>query len=303
MNQIKPFKKIKTISEYHQLMGIPSPEHPLVSVIDLSTIQVNDEPIQFLFSFYGIAIKRNFKGKMRYGHQEYDFDAGLMTFVAPNQVFSFETDLKSKLSGCLILIHPDFLLYTSLAQSIKRYDYFSYAANEALFLSEKEEKLVLDITQIIKQEYHSNIDTFSQEIIAAQIELLLKYSERFYQRQFITRKKANHTILMQLDELLSNYFNSEKLGTEGIPTVQNIAKALNISPNYLSRLLQTLLGQSTKQFVQEKLLQLAKEKLSISDLSISEIAYELGFEHPQSFSKFFKSKTSLSPLEFRQAFN
>ena len=296
-------KKIKSVTEYHQLMEIPGPEHPLVSVIDLSTIKRSEETTSFLFSFYAIALKKSFAGKMRYGQQDYDFDTGLMTFIAPNQVFSFETDLKTSISGYLILIHPDFLWSTSLANTIKKYDYFDYATNEALFLSEKEEKIVINITQIIKQEYHSSIDKFSQEIIVAQIELLLKYAERFYQRQFITRKKANHKILNRLEELLSDYFDGDKLATKGLPTVQYIAKTLNISPNYLSRLLQTLSGQSTKQFVQDKLIELAKEKLSINELSISEIAYQLGFEHPQSFSKLFKSKTNLSPLEFRQGFN
>ncbi len=301
----KQFQKVKTITEYHQLLELPKPEHPLISVVDLGTISHSQskEPTPFVFGFYAIALKRSFKGKMRYGQQEYDFDEGVMSFVAPKQVFSFDTDLNVQLSGCLILIHPDFLWNTSLAKTIKRYDYFDYSVNEALFLSEKEEKLIIDITQIIKQEYHSNIEKFSQNIIIAHLEALLNYAERFYQRQFVIRKITNHQILDRLEKLLTGYFNSETLTEKGLPTVQYISEALHVSPNYLSRLLKTLTGQSTKQFIDDKLIDLAKEKLSTTDLFVNEIAYELGFAYPQSFSKLFKAKTNLSPLEFRQSFN
>jgi AraC family transcriptional activator of pobA len=175
--------------------------------------------------------------------------------------------------------------------------------NEALFLSEKEENVINNIVENIHQEYHSNIDTFSQNIIISQIETLLNYSERFYQRQFITRKISNHRILSSLETLLADYFNSEDLITKGLPSVQHIADQLNLSPSYLTGLLKVLTGQNTQQHIHEKLIEKAKEKLSTTQLSISEIAYELGFEHPQSFSKLFKIKTSISPLEFRKSFN
>jgi AraC family transcriptional activator of pobA len=206
-------------------------------------------------------------------------------------------------TGWMLLIHPDFLWNTPLAKTIKQYEYFDYSANEALFLSEKEEIIISGIMQNIQQEYHSNIDKFSDSVIIAQLELLFTYSERFYQRQFITRKISNHKILNRVEEILAGYFNSTTLEKNGLPTVQYIAGALNISPNYLSGLLKTLTGQSTQQHIHEKLIEKAKEKLSTTDLSVSEIAYELGFEHPQSFSKLFKIKTSFSPLEFRQSFN
>ena len=172
-----------------------------------------------------------------------------------------------------------------------------------MHLSDKEETLVTDIIQKIGQEYQTNIDNFSQDVIIAQIELLLTYCERFYQRQFITRKIANHHVLNQLESLLSEYFKLDNLSNKGLPTVQYVAEHLNISPNYLSRLLQHLTGQSTKNFIHDKLMELAKEKLSTTDLSVNEIAFELGFEHSQSFSKLFKSKTNYSPLEFRASFN
>jgi AraC family transcriptional activator of pobA len=191
----------------------------------------------------------------------------------------------------------------TFSKIIKQYEYFGYSVNEALFLSEKEEATITGIIQNIAQEYHSNIDKFSQDIIIAQLEVLLNYSERFYQRQFITRKISNHQILDRLEEELTAYFNSDDVIKKGLPTVQYIAGTLNVSPNYLSGLLKLLTGQSTQQHIHDKLIEKAKEKLSTTDLSVSEIAYELGFEHPQSFSKLFKTKTNVSPLEFRLSFN
>jgi AraC-like DNA-binding protein len=298
---------IKTITEYHRLMALPKPEHPLISVIKFDDIKMisGEKPNSISHYFYSIALKRNAHGKMKYGQEDFDFDEGIMHFMSPKQVLSMENAPKEALehSGWLLLIHPDFLWNTPLAKKIKQYEYFSYNVNEALHLSEKEETLVIGIIQNIAQEYHNNIDKFSQDVILAQLELLLTYSERFYQRQFITRKISNHKILSNLEDLLTEYFKGEDLANKGIPTVLYIAKALNVSPNYLSRLLNLLTGQSTKQFIQDKLMNLAKEKLSTTDLSVSEIAFTLGFEHPQSFSKLFKQKNNVSPLEFRASFN
>ena len=298
---------IKTISDYHRLMDLPKPEHPLISVVKFEDIKMKPgiSPKTIIHNFYSIALKKDFTAKMKYGQQDFDFDEGVMHFMSPKQVLSVQatTDKELKHSGWLLLIHPDFLWNTPLAKKIKNYAYFSYNLNEALHLSEKEENLVTDIIEKLAQEYHTNIDNFSQDVIIAQIELLLTYSERFYQRQFITRKIANHNILNQLDALLTDYFGNENLAENGIPSVQFVADSLHISANYLSRLLQLLTGQSTKQFIHDKLIELAKEKLSTTDMSVNEIAYSLGFEHPQSFSKLFKSKTALSPLEFRQSFN
>lgn len=299
----REIKNVKTISEYHQIMGLPSPDHPLISVIDIGKHNLDGDSTVFSFSFYAIAIKRDFSGKMRYGQQEYDFDNGMMTFISPKQVFSFESNKKSCTSGWLILIHPDFIWNSTLATAIDQYEFFDYSTNEALFLSEKEENLIINIIQIIQQEYHTNLDGYSQEIIIAQIELLLKYAQRFYQRQFLTRSKANHEVLTQLESLLGEYFNGPNLTDKGMPTVQFVADALHLSPNYLSRLLQNLTGQSTKQFIQDKLIHLAKEKLTTTNLTISQIAYELGFDYPQSFTKLFRAKTNQSPLEFRKSYN
>lgn len=207
------------------------------------------------------------------------------------------------LSGWWFVMHPDFIRNYTLSKSIKDYGYFSYAVNEALHLSEKEEVMVTSIMQNIEQEYRSIIDTYSQDVMISHIELLLNYSNRFYNRQFITRKNANNDLLVNVETLLSDYFNSNKVNELGLPTVQYISKQFNISPNYLSDMLRIHTGQSTQQHIHNKLIEKAKDVLSSTALSVSEIAYQLGFEHPQSFSKLFKSKTNVSPLEFRNSFN
>jgi len=305
MPGMKPLR-VKTITEGHRMLGLPSPQHPLISVLDYASLQLpsGSTEISVMFNFYYISLKKGFRNKLFYGQQTYDFDEGMMYFVAPNQIIrgagpSPEDDL----SGWVLLIHPDLLWGTPLAKKIKKYEYFDYSVNEALFLSDKEQAIVNDIVDNIKGEYHSNIDKFSQDIIISHLETLLNYSERFYQRQFITRKITNHQILDRLEKLLSDYFDSDDLVTKGLPTVQYISESLNISPNYLRGLLKMLTGQSTQQHIHNKLIDKAKEKLSTTDLSVSEIAYELGFEHPQSFSKLFKAKTNVSPLEFRASFN
>ena len=245
---------IKTISDYHQFRNLPKPQHPLVSVINLDVVKRLDaDEVSLVMDFYSIALKRNFSTKMRYGQQEYDFDEGTMFFIAPGQVFRIEIDTNSPVnpSGWMLLVHPDFLWNTPLAKTIKQYEYFDYSVNEALFLSEKEETTITGIMQSIQQEYHANIDKFSQDLIVAQLDLLLKYVEQFYQRQFITRKIANHKILNRLEDIIADYFNSEQLLKKGVPTVQYIAETLNISPNYLSGLLKLLTGQTTQQHIHD----------------------------------------------------
>jgi len=302
----QPPIRIKTISEFHEFMQLPKPEHPLVSVARFEDVKrPYTAPVSRIMDFYSIAIKRSFNVKLKYGQQEYDFDEGIMFCMSPGQVLRVEIDQtqERKHSGWNLLIHPDFLWNTPLAKAIKKYAYFDYSVNEALFLSSKEEACLIGIMQRIREECSANLDHFSRDVIIAQIELLLTYTDRFYHRQFITRKINNHQVLDRLEQVISEYFKSDDLGKHGLPTVAYIAEKLNISPNYLSGLLKVLTGQSTQQHIHEKLIEKAKEKLSTTPLSVSEIAYELGFEHPQSFSKLFKTKTNLSPVEFRQAFN
>lgn len=295
-----------TISEFHKICGLPKPEHPMVSLVAYGLIeyQIVEKEISWVQNFYSIGLKRDMQGKFRYGQQQYDFDEGLLSFVAPGQLVHISIE-KQKIqpSGFLLCIHPDFIWKTSLAKNIKQYDFFGYAVNEALFLAEKEEEIMIGLFKNIQKEYHSNIDKYSQKIVIAQIELLLNYCERFYQRQFITRKKSNHLILEKLEEVFSNYFSNNLMMERGVPTAQYIAGELSVSPNYLGSLLKSLTGQTTQQHIHNKLIERAKEQLSTTELSISEIAYELGFEHPQSFTKLFKSKTNQSPIEFRQSFN
>ena len=299
--------RFKSIAEFLHFRNLPKPDHPLISVVNLGQFAGKDwsemEAVSLVFDFYSISIKHQFPAKLHYGQQQYDFDEGIMSFIAPGQVFGMEPHpgTLSHPAGWLLLLHPDFLWNTALAKTIKNYPYFGYAVHEALFLSDKEEATITAIIGDIEREYLARIDGFSQDIIIAQIELLLTYSQRFYQRQFITRKITNHGILDRLESLLTDYFQGDAVARHGLPTVQFIAKSLNISPNYLSELLTVLTGQSTQQHIHDKLIERAKAELSTTDLTVSEIAFRLGFEHSQSFNKLFKKKTRLSPLDFRRS--
>lgn len=295
--------RIKSIAEGHRLTGLEKPHHPLISIVNVSQFKNHSDIHAVIFDFYVISIKRGCNNLL-YGQQKYDFDEGLMAFMAPGQILRGEEGgIPPDLNGWMLFIHPDFLWNTPLAKKIKQYEYFDYAANEALFLSDKEETMINALVENIRQEYNANIDKFSQDVIIAQLELLLTYAQRFYERQFITRKITNSKILNRFQDALTAYFNDQDRVGQGLPTVQYVAGILNISAKYLNSMLKQLTGQTTQQHIHEKLIEKAKERLSTTDLSISEIAYELGFEHPQSFSKLFKLKTNLSPLDFRAAFN
>ena len=297
--------RVKSIAEFHKMKGLPAPQHPLISLFDYSKVECSKEVNHknFVFDFYHISCKRSVGTKYKYGQGNYDFDEGVMFFIAPNQVFGIEpiAEIASPKSGWILMIHPDFLWNTALAQTIKKHEFFDYEVNEALFLTEKEEAILKGIVANIELEYNGNLDQFSQNIIISQIETLLNYSDRFYQRQFLTRNVSNHKILDQVEKMIEDYFNDEN--NVGLPTVQYIADALHISSTYLSSLLKSLTGQSTQQHIHEKLIEKAKEKLSTTSLSVSEIAFELGFEHSQSFSKLFKAKTKITPMKFREQFN
>lgn len=301
-------KHFKTLSEFHKFRQLPKPLHPLISVVDIGNVpQIDDEnPVTMVVDFYSISIKRMKNVSVKYGQQPFDFNEGVLFFIAPGQVFSVAlTDETAPVerSGWVINIHPDFLWNTTLAKTIKNYDFWGYAVNEALFLSAKEESIINQIVQNIAQEYQTNIDKFNKQIIISQLESLLGYADRFYHRQFITREKANHQLLDRLDKLVTDYFNSNDLASKGLPTVAYIAEQLNLSPKYLTSVLKMLTGQNTQHFIHEKLIAKAKEMLTTTELSVSEIAYQLGFEHLQSFSKLFKTKSKISPLGFRQSFN
>ena len=295
----------ESISDLHRVLELPKPEHPLVSVINMEDIRCHfdDNYKSVVYNFYSICIKKNFKGTMKYGQSYYDFDEGTMTFFSPGQVISTVVDEDLALNGYWLILHPDFIRNYPLGKNIKNYGYFSYATNEALHLSEKEEAMITGIMKDIEQEYRSIIDSFSQDVIVAHTELLLNYCNRFYNRQFITRKTINNDLLIELEEILSDYFDGDKVQQFGLPTVQYLAEQLNISSNYLSDMLRNLTGQNAQQHIHNKLIEKAKEILATTSLSVGEIAFSLGFEHPQSFSKLFKSKTNVSPLAFRGSFN
>ncbi|RFS13492.1 AraC family transcriptional regulator [Emticicia sp. C21] len=297
--------KISSLSEGHLVFGLPKPQHPLISLINNtnSRIDLDRYPTSHVLSFYKIAFKPKLTGRLRYGQSYYDFDEGGLLFAAPGQVIGNSENEDTVCSVCTLLIHPDFFLGYSLAKKIKQYGFFSYSTNETLHLSEDEKTTILGVFAMIENELNSRIDDFSQDVVVSQIELLLNYANRFYKRQFITRKVLNNDILQKLEDILDNYFLNETALSDGIPTVHYLSEQLNLSPSYLSDVLRSLTGQNAQQHIHHKLIEKAKEKLSTTNLSVSEIAYELGFEHPQSFSKLFKTKTNQSPLEFKRLFN
>ena len=296
---------IKSIRELHELLELPKPKHPLISVIDFEEIKCfDDKKLEAVsYNFYCIAIKKNFKAKMRYGQKHYDFDEGVMTFFAPNQVVITEIRDDWELQGFWLVIHSDFIQGFSLAREIRQFGFFSYAVNEALHLSEDEELIINRLLKDISVESAASTDSFSQHIIIKQLELLLKYCDRFYHRQFLTRNQGNDNLLLEFEKLMDAYFEKELGGKQGLPGVNYFAEELNISRNYLSDMLRNTTGQSAQQHIQQKIIEKAKELLSFTELNVSEIAYTLGFGYPQSFHKLFKNKTDLSPLEYRYKFN
>ncbi len=304
MKKEEDLHKFESLSDLHRVLGLPKPLHPMISLVNNMDNQValNQLPRAHVLNFYKISYKTKLSGRFKYGQGYYDFDEGGLLFASPNQLIGSNED-NGDHSGYTLLIHPDFLFTYPLAKKIRQYGFFSYSAHEALYLSDDEKRTILSIFTLIEQEVNSRIDDFSQDVLISQIELLLNCSNRFYKRQFITRKAASNDVLEKLEEFLDEYFNNEKSLSEGVPTVQTLSAYVNLSPGYLSDMLRSLTGQNTQQHIHNKLIEKAKEKLSVTGLSVSEVAYELGFEHPQSFSKLFKTKTKLSPLEFRRSFN
>jgi AraC family transcriptional activator of pobA len=304
INESKPqTQAFNSISELHRALGLPKPLHPLVSLVNYADISKDTTEISkgMIFNFYKISYKKNFSGKVKYGQSYYDFDEGGLSFVSPNQVISASAD-EGDYDGYTLLVHPDFIRNFPLGKKIKDYGFFSYNVAEALFLSEKEKDVVIGLFKNIEMELDSAIDLFSQEVVVSQLELLLSYSKRFYNRQFITRKSSSNDLLSRAEGIMDNYFNTEKALLKGLPSVQELADELNVSSHYLSDMLRSLTGQNTQQHIHNRLIDKAKDLLSTTSLSIAEVAYQLGFEHPQSFNKLFKNKTKVSPMEFRQSF-
>ena len=291
---------IKTISEAHRLLNVDKPVHPLVSVCrHIPQMNLDITNVKVCFDFYIISLKCNIKGKINYGRNIYDFEEGTMIFAAPGQVFSITDEPIIDTEGWTIFIHPDLIRKSKLYQDIHKYEFFAYNANEALHLSEKEKQSLAEIVQNIESEINQNLDRHSQDLIIHNIESVLKYSQRFYDRQFLTRTNQNKDIITHFENYLNEYFTSEKLTTIGIPSAKQLGEHLNISGHYLSDLLKTETGKTAKEHIHLKLMDKAKNRLLNSNTSIKSLAYHLGFESPQYFSKLFKKKTGLSPSEYR----
>ena len=295
---------IASISQLLREFGLPAPLHPLIALLDYDQVSVDGfkKGEKISIDFYKISFKPSYKGQNKYGQGYYDFEEGGLAFLKPKQIV-FSPENADSYQGYVLYFHPDLIRNYPLDKSISNYGFFSYDVSEALFLSAKEKEIIGNLFRTIASELETNTDSFSQDVLISQVEVLLNYSNRFYNRQFLTRKAVNHEVINSLDELLNDYFDANSGLKNGLPSVQFISQSLNLSPRYLSDMLRSIAGQNTQQYVQQLIIEKAKEKLSATNLSVSEIAYGLGFEHPQSFSKLFKSKTDLSPLAFRQSFN
>jgi len=303
MKKATPYK-INSISELHRLFGLKKPDHPLISVIDFELLKFGDSEIweSFYYDFYCVACKKGSSGKFKYGQRNYDFDEGIMGFTKPGQIFSVTNVSDEPVSGFMLVFKPELIRHYRLGKVIGSYNFFSYSTAEALHLSEKEDEIIISLLQQMQNELKNNIDQYSQELIVSHIELLLNYAKRFHNRQFLTRNSENNDLLTEIEELLTDYLNN-KSAVSGLPTVQYISNALNMSPDYLSDMLRNLTGQNAQTYIHGFVIDKAKELLSTTNFSVSEIAYQLGFENSQSFSKLFKKKTNKTALQYRASFN
>ncbi|MPS73453.1 MAG: AraC family transcriptional regulator [Chryseobacterium sp.] len=291
----------KSITDLCRGLGVVSPLHPLIVSVNHAEISPESEVKYLVHDFYMISYKSNLKGKLKYGQGYYDFDEGGLIFVAPGQALAVADD--DVCNGRSLFIHPDFFARHSLAKLITKFGFFGYNINEALHLSEKERNKVLYIFENIREEIETVIDDTSQELIISYLEVLLNYSNRYYKRQFITRKAINSPLIERFETLLNHYYEEGESMQKGIPSVSYFSAQLNVSYGYLGDLLRNMTGMNTQQHIHAKLIEVAKQKLSTSDLTAAEIAFELGFEYPQSFNKLFKNKTGLTPLQFREQLN
>jgi AraC-like DNA-binding protein len=290
--------KLDNIPQFNSLRGIET-LHPLVSVIDFSKMKLIPEA-KAHYGFYCVFLKEVKCGDLKYGCNYYDYQEGTLVFIAPGQVVGIGNAPGSPMpKGWGLLFHPDIIRGTSLGHNIKDYTFFSYEANEALHLSEKERQIIMDCLNKIDHELHQLIDKHSKILIANNIELLLNYCMRFYDRQFITRNHVNKDILVQFERLLEEYFHSEMPQTLGLPTVKYCAENIHLSANYLGDLIKKETGKSPQEHIQLKLMDIAKEKILDTSKTVSEIAYEIGFKYPQHFSRLFKSETGYTPNEYR----
>jgi AraC-like DNA-binding protein len=298
--------KIQTISQVHDFFGIEKPKHPLVSILKMNNKfrQMGLHKIHYSIDLYQITFKSVHCANLRYGRNTYDHQDGTLLFVGPGQTLQIDIDEdkpESETGSWTLLFHPDLIRKSELGKKIDSYSFFSYHVNEALHTSDEEKKLMEEIISRIEKEYSQNIDKHSQELIVSHINLLLDYCVRFYDRQFHTRSNLNKDIVSNFERILKDYFNAGHPSQNGIPSVKYFGKALNLSPYYLSDLLKKETGRNVQEYIHFYIIERAKTALLNSADSVSQIAYDLGFEYPQHFSKVFKNKTGISPKEYRKA--
>lgn len=291
----------ETIADLAKQFGVPAPEHPLFTIAKVEEVKayISHIPKSFTYGFYAVGFKKNLKGYAKYGRRKYDFQEGVLSFTAPNQLLSFDALISAEASGWYLFFHKEILRQHPLIASLSNMTFFHYEVHEALHLSQKEERFITPIFESIYHEYSGAIDPFSREIIASNLDLLFTYTKRFYSRQVITREDTDSDFFIRFEEVLTAAFEPSVLQANGVPRVSYVAARMNVSPNYLSDVLKTLTGKSTIDHIHFRLLEKAKERLLSSHKSIKELSYELGFEYPQYFSQFFKEKTKLTPTEFR----
>ena len=294
----------ETIHGLLQHLELPNAAHPLIALVDYTRVKPDfaSAGSRFILDFYKISFKASFQGMVKYGPGNYDFSNGGMAFLKPRQVVEM-TGNASEYEGYALYFHPDLIRGYPLSRSIADYGFFSYAVSEALHLSDKEKKVIIALFKAIKTELANDIDAFSQDVLVAHLELVLHHCNRFYNRQFITRRPMHSPMIDKMSSYLAERFNNENAPDTGLPTTEEVAAHLNVSRRYLSDMLKSLTGLTTQQHIHMQLIEKSKELLSQSSLSTAEIAYKLGFEHPQSFNKLFRQKTNFSPLEYRQSFN
>ncbi|RYY57922.1 MAG: AraC family transcriptional regulator [Chitinophagaceae bacterium] len=293
--------QFSSITDLMRHMGLQPPAHPLIGLVnyDQAKIDMGDADRWFVLDFYKISFKLTYKGSIRYGPGTYDFKEGGMAFLAAGQSVLKSSD-PDDYEGYALYFHKELLDRHPLAQRIHQYGFFSYDVSEALFLSEKEKQTMLTLFHAISEELAHDIDQFSEEVLVSQIELLMNHSNRFYNRQFQTRKNLHHDLVTKMNSWLEEYFDQQTSLSGGLPSPQDIAMHLNVSQRYLSDMLKAITGKTTQQHIHLSLIEKAKMLLSQTSLTTAEIAYRLGFEHPQSFNKLFRQRTNISPILFRR---
>lgn len=299
---MKEIIHIETITGIHDTLGLPKPKHPLVSLLEFNSHIINHDfgGATYVLGVYQVSLKSGVCGPVNYGRNTYDYQEGTLIFTKPGQSLSYENgSVVPGETGWILLFHPDLIRRSELGQNIDQYSFFSYDVHEALHLSDDEKQWTTDIVHKIEKEYSQNLDKHSQKLIVSNIELLLDYCTRYYDRQFYTRTNLNKDLVSKFEHLLTNYYQSNQPLHQGIPSVKYCGEALNMSPNYLSDLLRKETGKNAQEHIHAYIIDKAKTKLLGSVEPVSSIAYDLGFEYPQHFSKIFKAKTGMSPSEYR----